>query len=161
SALAPSTSGDDYLDNRLADQLAVRSVTDFNDLRYHISFPSPDPLNMENPTDPGSRASYYNESQAPSTTLDGKLDSVKCKGSFLDISNTEIDRRALVDPLFEIVLDTLPTNNSNSITARLSITATQAFSAPLIAQVVLVEKNVGGAKNVVRKQLFGADGATI
>ncbi|MCB0493977.1 MAG: PKD domain-containing protein, partial [Cyclobacteriaceae bacterium] len=161
SSLAPTTSGDNYLDNRLADQFALRSVSDFSDLRYHISFPSPDDLNIENPTDPGARASYYNVSQAPSTIMDGKLDGVKFTGSFLDISNTEIDRRALVDPLFEIVLDTLPTNNSNTITARLSITATQPFSAPLIAQVVLVEKNVGGAKNVVRKHLFGADGATI
>ncbi|MGB4973511.1 MAG: T9SS type A sorting domain-containing protein, partial [Cyclobacteriaceae bacterium] len=100
-------------------------------------------------------------SQAPSTIMDGKLDGVKFTGSFLDVTNIEIDRRALVDPLFEIVLDTLPTNNSNTITARLSITATQPFSAPLIAQVVLVEKNVGGAKNVVRKHLLGADGATI
>ncbi|MEQ8364378.1 MAG: PKD-like domain-containing protein, partial [Cyclobacteriaceae bacterium] len=161
SALAPSTSGDNYLDNRLTDQFALRSVSDFSDLRYHISFPSPDALNIENPTDPGARASYYNVSQAPSTIMDGKLDGVKFTGSFLDISNTEIDRRALVDPLFEIVLDTIATNNSNTITARLSITATQAFSAPLIAQVVLVEKNVSGAKNVVRKHLFGADGATI
>ncbi|MEP2667488.1 MAG: PKD-like domain-containing protein, partial [Cyclobacteriaceae bacterium] len=161
SALAPSTSGDDYLDDRFDYQVSLRGVSDFNDLRYHISYPSPDALNMENPTDPGARASYYNVSQAPSTIMDGKLDGVNFTGSFLDISNKEIDRRALVDPLFEIVLDTLATNNSNTITARLSITASQSFSAPLIAQVVLVEKNVGSAKNVVRKQLFGADGATI
>ncbi len=161
SALVPSTSGDNYLDDRLMDQFDLKSTSDFSDLRYHISFPSPDPINLENPADPGARASFYNVSQAPSTIMDGKLDGVKFTGSFLDVTNTEIDRRALVDPLFNIILDTIPTNNSNTITARLSITATQAFSAPLIAQVVLVEKNVGGAKNVVRKQLLGADGATI
>ncbi|MBX2913240.1 MAG: PKD domain-containing protein [Cyclobacteriaceae bacterium] len=161
SALAPTTSGDTYLDNRLADQFALRAVSDFSDIRYHISYPSPDAINLENPTDPGARASYYNVSQAPATIMDGKLDDVDFKGSFLDITNIEIDRRALVDPLFNIVLDTLPTNNSNTITARLAITANTAFSEPLIAQIALVEKNVGGAKNVVRKHLLGADGAAI
>ena len=73
SSLAPTTSGDNYLDNRLADQFALRSVSDFSDLRYHISFPSPDDLNIENPTDPGARASYYNVSQAPSTIMDGPI----------------------------------------------------------------------------------------
>ena len=151
----------DYLDDLLTDQFAIRAVSDFKDIRYFISANPSDPLNTDNPTDPGARASYYTVSQAPSTIMDGKLDGVKFKGSFLDINTIEVDRRALVDPLFELVLDTIPTGNSNSITTRLTITATQAFTAPLIAQVVLIENSVGTANNVVRKQLFGADGLTI
>ncbi len=161
STLPASVDSDEWLDDRLADQFAIRSTSDFSDVRYHISFPNPDPFNLENPADPGARASYYNVSQSPATVMDGILDGVKFKGRFTDITTVELDRRALVDPLFDLALDTLATNNSNTITARLSITATQTFTAPLIAQVVLIEKNVGGSKNVVRKQLFGADGLTI
>ncbi len=157
----------DYLDDRLQDQINIpRTVYDFKDVRYHISSATVDPLNVDNPTDPGARASYYNVSQAPSTIMDGKLDGVKFKGSFTDITTIEIDRRALVDPLFDLALDTLDgagfgTGSGNTINATLTITATQAFTAPLIAQVILIERSVGTAKNVVRKQLFGADGLTI
>ncbi|HEY5692086.1 MAG TPA: PKD-like domain-containing protein [Cyclobacteriaceae bacterium] len=157
----PIQTSNTYLDNLLTDQFTIRAVSDFKDIRYYITSASSDPLNTDNPTDPGARASYYNVSQAPSTIMDGKLDGVKFKGSFLDINTIEIDRRALVDPLFELALDTIPTSNSNTITVRLTITATQAFTAPLLAQVVLVENNVGSENNVVRKQLFGADGLTI
>ncbi len=161
NTLSASVDGDVHLNNRLADQLAGKPVSDFSDLRYHISFPNPDPFNLENPTDPGARASYYNVSQSPSTIMDGILDGNKFTGRYTEITNVEIDRRALVDPLFDLVLDTLPTNNSNTLTARLSITAAKDFTSPLIAQVVLIEKNINGERNVVRKQLFGADGSTI
>ncbi|MGE0590583.1 MAG: PKD-like domain-containing protein, partial [Cyclobacteriaceae bacterium] len=159
--LPASVDGDVWLDDRLTDQFAIRSVSDFNDVRYHISFPTPDQFNQENPADPGARASYYNVSQSPSTIMDGKLDGVKFKGKFTDITTVEVDRRALVTPLFNLALDSIATNNNNTITPRLTITATQAFSAPLIAQVALVEKTVNGSRNVVRKQLFGADGLTV
>jgi len=159
--LTASTDGDVYLDGLLNSQITAKGVSDFSDLRYHISFPTPDPFNNDNPTDPGARASYYNVSQSPATIMDGKLDGVKFKGRYLDITNVEIDRRALVDPLFDLVLDTIPTGNNNTISVRLNITARQNFTSPLIAQVALIEKSAAGSKNIVRKQLFGADGTTI
>ncbi|MEQ8304739.1 MAG: PKD-like domain-containing protein, partial [Cyclobacteriaceae bacterium] len=156
-----SVAGDDYLDNLLQQQITLRGTSDFSDIRYHISSPQPDPINLENPVGPGARASYYNVSQSPATVMDGILDGVKFKGRYQDLTTVEVDRRALVDPLFDLVLDTLPTGISNTITARLNLTARKAFNAPLIVQVAIIEKNVDGSKNVLRKQLFGNDGLTL
>ena len=58
-------------------------------------------------------------------------------------------------------LDTVATGFNNTITIELTITARQNFSTPLIAQVALVEDNVGANRNVLRKLLFGGDGETI
>ncbi len=149
------------MDNLLQQQITLRGTSDFSDIRYHISSPQPDPINLENPVGPGARASYYNVSQSPATVMDGILDGVKFKGRYQDLTTVEVDRRALVDPLFDLVLDTLPTGISNTITARLNLTARKAFNAPLIVQVAIIEKDVNGSKNVLRKQLFGNDGLTL
>jgi hypothetical protein len=63
-------------------------------------------------------------------------------------------------------LDTIPTNNSNTISVKLTLIANQPVSVPLIAHVALLEDdvpvtNAGIFKNVLRKQLFGSDGETI
>jgi len=159
--LQSSVDGDNYLDFLLQQQFLIRPVSDFSDIRYHISFPNPDQFNLDNPADQGARASFYNVSQAPATVMDGLLDGVKFNGRFLDVTTVELDRRALVDPLFDLQLDTLPTGLSNTLTARISITANQAFNSPLIVQISLIEKNINGVKNILRKQLFGADGLTL
>ena len=79
----------------------------------------------------------------------------------VDLAGVEVDRRALVDPLFDLTLTELPTAATNLISIKLSISARQNTNTPLIAQVSLIENQTGTFKNVLRKQLFGADGETI
>ncbi|MBY0432995.1 MAG: T9SS type A sorting domain-containing protein, partial [Cyclobacteriaceae bacterium] len=100
-------------------------------------------------------------SQPPATTIDGIIAGKKITGTSTELTHIELDRRALTDPLFDLQLTTLPTGNNNTITVRLSMTARKAVNTPLIAQVALVENQTGTFKNVLRKQLFGADGETI
>ncbi|NJN41197.1 MAG: PKD domain-containing protein, partial [Flammeovirgaceae bacterium] len=163
--LTPLITGDTYLDNLYADQIAFRSTSDFSDIRYHIAYPSPDAINQSNPADPASRALFYGISQPPTTLMDGLLRPANpypaLTGIYSEITRVEVDRRALVDPQFELTLDTTATNVSNTITVNLHIQSNITLTDPIVAHVALIENVVGTANNVVRKQLFGPDGETI
>jgi Secretion system C-terminal sorting domain len=154
-----------WIASQYQDQINMRGVgaSDFYDLQYHISFPTPDPLNRDNPSDPAARSLYMGVSTPPTTIIDGIIDGVKFKGNFTDLDDNgvEADRRALKDPQFDLQLDTVATNNSNTISVSLTMTAKQAITSPILAYVVLVENQTGAFRNVVRKLLFGADGKTI
>ncbi|MBL7846410.1 MAG: PKD domain-containing protein, partial [Cyclobacteriaceae bacterium] len=154
-----------WISLQYANQVAARGTTgsDFYYMNYHISLPTPDPLNLENPVDPGARSLYMGVSKSPTTIMDGIIDGVKFVGDFTDLDayGIEADRRALVAPQFSLQLDTLATGNNNTISVRLVMTANKAHTDPLLAQVVLIEDQTGLFKNVVRKQLLGADGRTI
>ncbi|HMI64859.1 MAG TPA: T9SS type A sorting domain-containing protein, partial [Cyclobacteriaceae bacterium] len=158
SKLNASNSADQYLDNLYSNGIALRGASDFYDIRYHVSYPSSDQLNQDNPADPAARALFFGVAQPPFTIMDGRLDA-SFKGNYLEISRVEVDRRALSDPGFDLALTSSGTGNK--ITVQLDITALAALNVPLIAQVALVEKSVGSANKVLRKQLFGSDGETI
>jgi hypothetical protein len=153
-----STRADAALDKLYADQIALHGISDFSDIRYHVSYPDPDQLNQDNPADPAARALFYGVTQPPFTIMDGRLDAI-FTGDYNDINTVEVDRRALTDPGFDLALTS--SSNGNKITVQLDITALAAFNSPLIAQVALVEKTVGSSKKILRKQLFGSDGETI
>jgi hypothetical protein len=138
--------------------IALRGASDFYDIRYHVGYPGSDQLNQDNPADPAARALFFGVPQPPFTIMDGRLDA-SFKGNYLEISRVEVDRRALSDPGFDLALTSSGTGNK--ITVQLDITALAALNVPLIAQVALVEKSVGSANKVLRKQLFGSDGETI
>jgi PKD repeat protein len=160
--------GDLYLNALFQDQVNLRSAyggkSDFQDIQYHLSIPTTDPLNTDNPVDPAARSLYMGVSRPPFTIMDGIVNST-FTGSYLSIKQIEIDRRALSDPLFNITLDTVTlnpatiTNSTTRIYPVLSVTANAAFTRPLLVQVALVE-DVGSNRNVVRKLLFGPDGMT-
>jgi hypothetical protein len=156
-----SIQGDTWINNLYQDQITFRGATDFMDIQYHISFPSTDPLNTDNSADPAARSLYFGVSQPPSTVMDGIIDGVKFKGNYTDLNRVELDRRALKNPVFDLQLVELPTAANNIITVKLTLTARQVVSVPLIVQVALVENQSGTFKNILRKQLMGADGETI
>ncbi len=167
SSLTASLDGDAYINGLYQDQITFRGTSDFTDIQYHVSYPNTDALNKDNPSDPASRALYFGVSQPPATIMDGILDGVKFKGKYTDIDrpvgalSVELDRRALKDPVFDLQLTNVATSSNNQISVQLTMTALQDFNSPLIAQVALIENQVGIYKNVLRKQLFGADGETI
>jgi hypothetical protein len=155
--------GDTYLNTLYDTQPALNHLTsDFNAIYYHINSPSPDALNLDNPSDPPARALFFGVTQPPATIMDGRLGGkgTTFDGTYDKLTAVEVDRRALIDPLFDLKLDTVATGLNNTITVQLTITARQNFTTPLIAQVALVE-DVGSNRNVLRKLLFGGDGETI
>jgi len=95
------------------------------------------------------------------------MDGTAFNGDYALLRRSLIDRRALDDPQFLLKLDTVQLdpatvpNSGNKLSAVLTITATSAFTQPLLVNVALIENNVGTAKNVLRKLLFGPDGHTV
>ena len=156
--------GESYLNSLYDNQVSLNhKISDFSAIYYHINSPSPDPLNLDNPADPPARALFFGVTQPPATVMDGRLGSkgTTFDGTYDKITAIVVDRRALIDPLFDLQLDTVATGLNNTITVQLTITARQSFTTPLIAHVALVEDNVGGNRNVLRKLLLGGDGETI
>jgi hypothetical protein len=156
---------DTYLNNLFDDQITFRGTTDFNHIQYHVVNPGADLLNQQNPDDPSSRSLYYNLSQPPRTLMDGIVNPPKFVGNPTDLTRVEIDRRALEDPVFDLQLDTIATNNSETIGVELVLESRVNFNSPLIVQVALVEKTVTNAqgtfRNVLRKHLLGVSGLTL
>jgi hypothetical protein len=166
--LTASSNADAYLNNLLTSQItANRSTSDFNMIQYHVNFFESDLINRDNPTDPAARALYYGVSQPPYSIMDGVLIPNRLTGITTELNKFEIDRRALVDPKFELALDTTATNNSNTISIKLTMKAKDTVNVPLVVHVALIEDDVtvpnfpAIQKKVLRKQLFGSDGETI
>ncbi|MBK8292953.1 MAG: T9SS type A sorting domain-containing protein [Flammeovirgaceae bacterium] len=161
STLTASTNADTYLNGLYQQQITDRGTSDFQDIQYHVNFSGTDPLNKDNPTDPAARALYFGASQPPFTIMDGLLTPGKFTGSTYELNKVEIDRRALVEPIFSLSLKDTTSIDDTHISVRMFITAKQDFASPVIVNVALVEKDVNGFKNVLRKNLFGSDGKTI
>jgi hypothetical protein len=161
---------DGVINGLYQDQLDMRAayggMSDFHHIQYHMNQPSADPLNRDNAIDPAARALYMGASSPPFTIMDGRLDG-KFNGNYINITQVEIDRQALTDPVFLLRLDsalvnpgTVP-NANNKINPVFTITAQKDFTEPLLVNVALIENAVGTSQNVLRKLLFGPDGLTL
>ncbi len=158
NSLNASRTADAYLDALYSNALTMHGVSDFFDIRYHVSFPSNDQFNLDNPSDPAARALYYGVTQPPFAIMDGRLNS-QFTGNYLDVNAVEVDRRALADPGFNLAMTS--SASGNTIDVKLDISSLVNLNVPLVAQVALVEKSVSTSKKVVRQLLFGSDGETI
>jgi hypothetical protein len=157
------------LDDLYDDQFNTRVESDFFKIQYHMGVPGPDPLNTQNPTDPGARAFYYqNITQPPFTVMDGILGSYYNKvfiGSHKNITEIEIDRRALEDPAF--VVDTIkidPSAPSNIVRATIEfvyVDSVTSLRSPVTFHAALIETDLNGNKNVLRKLLLQSEGFTV
>ncbi|MEO1054217.1 MAG: PKD-like domain-containing protein, partial [Bacteroidota bacterium] len=158
STLNISNDANAYIYGLYNDQQDEIDTVDFTILQYHIATPSPDQLNRDNPIGPSARSIFYGVSQPPSTSLDGNLGG-EFGGNPFDIARVDIERRALVDPLFDIQIDTLPRNRS-TLAVNLTITAKGSLDAPILVNAALVEMGLTGdsgdsVTNVLRKLIFG------
>jgi hypothetical protein len=83
-------------------------------------------------------------------------------GDQTKITAVELDRRALEDPLFAIQVTQNPTtNDSINLTVNYEYIAQQSVTTPYTFQVALVEGDVNGNLNVLRKMLLGSEGLTV
>jgi hypothetical protein len=164
---AVNNTSDQFLDAMYNGQAAVRQP-DFFKLQYHMGIPSPDQLNRENPTDPGARTILYNITQSPYSIMDGiRGDYFKTKfnGNLGLIDLMELDRRSLEDPAF--IIDTVifdQTSPANILRAQVDFIYRDSMTnltSPVIVHVGLVETDVMGNKNVLRKFLLNSEGLTL
>lgn len=130
--------------------------SDFDQIQYHVNFNGVDQFNRDNPEDPAARALRYRVSQPPYTIMDGKLEPGKFTGIYNEINKIEIDRRALVDPVFDLQLTDLPTAENTKMSVRLTLTARQDYTQPVLINVALLEKDVSGFKMCCAKFIYAS-----
>ncbi|ELR70824.1 hypothetical protein C900_03432 [Fulvivirga imtechensis AK7] len=152
-----SNQASDHFEQIQAGQIAETGVTDFELLEYHIQDSGGDPFNSDNPGDPSARSLFYGVSQAPKAVLDGN----QFNGNPFEISEIDIERRSLMDPLFEVRIDTLLTA-TETLSADVTVTALAALSEDVTIHLALVEGAIAydgrTYHNVLKKLIFGGEG---
>ena len=157
----------DYLNNLYLDQRNVlnKDSSDFFKIQYHIANPSADVINQDNPVDPAARSLYYGVSQPPVGIMDGILGNyygTNFNGDQTKINAVEVDRRALEDPLFDIlVTENTTTADSINLNVEFEYRAAQVHTTPVTFYVGLVDSLVSGNVHVLRKMLLGSEGMTV
>ncbi|QSE96723.1 PKD-like domain-containing protein [Fulvivirga lutea] len=159
-----SRDADIHIESLKNSQIDEFDTVDFTSIQYHINDTGTDIFNQANPGDPSARSIYYGVSQAPSSLLDGSNSGFN--GNTFGITTRELDRRALINPLFDISIDTLSTS-AEELSVRATFTARQAINEVVTLQVALIENNVvldGSAQvynNILKKLLLGGEGKSI
>src|SRR5205085_2093528 len=122
--LIASNDADNYLSTEYAKQFLNKKKPDFLVIQYHITHPTKDILNENNPEDPRARALNYGVQQSPTTIMDGilgKYNGVDFGGQFFNVNGKTTDQRALEDAVFDIAIDTIATAN-NAISGSVKLT---------------------------------------
>ena len=132
-------------------------------IKYQVSWPGYDPMNLHNPTEIASRVSYYSVSGVPDRIVDGTNQ---------DATQAAIDNRyAIAAPVNMSVSHTINPDFTANVTV--TITAPAIWNpSNTVLQLAMVEKNITFAtapgsnnetvfKNVMRKMLPDANGSAV
>ncbi|RAV97989.1 PKD-like domain-containing protein [Pseudochryseolinea flava] len=149
---------DEFIDNDIASDNFIK-------LQYHLSTPTNDEVNEDNPFEHLARAVFYNVARPPATFMDGILGpyyNTTFDGLVAKMTPEVLDRRSLEDPSFEISIvfnDTIKSYLSADITYTFIDTA-MTYTKPVILQAALVESGPGANdnKNALRKLLLERSG---
>ncbi|QOI98199.1 MAG: autotransporter-associated beta strand repeat-containing protein [Flammeovirgaceae bacterium] len=157
----------DYLNNLYNNQFTFKDSSDFFKIQYHIGNPDVnDPIYQQNKIDPDARKLYYLIQSPPVGIMDGIVGDyfgTNFNGDQTKITAVEVDRRALEDSVFMISIQQLPTTN-DSIKADVTfryVNTTQPLNTPVRLYIGLVETNLAGNINVLRKMLLGNEGKLV
>ena len=166
-----SIDANEHFDDLYDNQSSVRDA-DFFKIQYHMGVPGADPLNQQNPSDPGARALWYDISLPPYAIMDGIRGNYFTKvfnGAYNKIDAEEVDRRALQDPAFLVTALTFePTAAQDVLSGTVDfeyIDPNNSHSEPVLFQVLLLETDVMVGsdlqRNVVRKLMLQRDGLQV
>jgi hypothetical protein len=159
-----SRQADSYFFNLEQNQLSTVGSVDFTTLEYHINNSGGDLFNEDNSGDPSARSLYYGVSQAPRTVLDGSNEFADNPFSITDL---EIDKRALLNSLFNVIIDTLSntTVTPDVLSVEVEFEANTVINDAVTLQIAVVETDIvrNGVtyRNVLKKLLLGGEGQTI
>jgi hypothetical protein len=111
---------------------------------YHVAFPGVDPINEENPSDPGARALYYNVGTVPHTRMDGNIATTPGP-KFSEWGLDEFEKRVLDLATIEIK-DTVKLSGSE-LTIEGTFKALENIAGTTLLHIAIVEKEVNIADN--------------
>jgi hypothetical protein len=161
-----SQAANQYLNNLYDTQIPLKQESDFFKIQYHMPVPGVDELNQQNPSDPAARAFMYDVTLPPIAIMDGITGNFYGKdlsGDHAQLNKIVLDQRALEDPLFDISITPLA-SSSSVLKARVTFTyidTVQLITNPVVFHAALIETDIDGNKNVVRKLLLQPEGLTV
>jgi hypothetical protein len=138
---------------------AAAGISDLIPIQYHINVPDVDPYNRDNPADPSSRTIVYGVNQAGWGIIDGN----QYSGNILSATDIDINKRALIDPQFDIAVTELSAVESD-ISIRTTITSrNDLVGQQLVVHNAVVEEEILNGSgtvyyNVLRKLMPDAAG---
>lgn len=143
NALSPASKTADSLVNKIT---AGRNE-DIINIQYHTNFPGADPFYNDNPGDASARFLFYGLSRAPLTMTDGGSDplnfaTVNNYQPLVELDTLNIIRRSLINPAFEIVLNT--SQSSGILNIKGEIRALEALNAENVTLYLAVTEKKNG-----------------
>src|SRR6056297_317074 len=147
--------------------LMAQKATDAIDIQYHTSFPDFDELNDQNPSDPSARSTYYGITDVPWAIVNGNI--MHTSTTQVINNHQKLDEQALLDPLFQIELETIKTENQIEVIADIK-SMQELTNYELTAQVLITENEIteitgenGETEflSVLRKMLPNAGGTNL
>jgi hypothetical protein len=156
---------EEHFNELFINSMVERDSSDFIQIQYHMAAPGADSLNANNPADPAARSLLYGVSLPPASIMDGlqgEYFGSNLNGTYQSVDLIALDRRALMDPLFDIRI-------SQNVSAAKVIQGdvdfeykgTTPYADPVILHLALVENGVGGHSNVLRELLWNPQGKII
>jgi hypothetical protein len=119
--------------------ISDRFAIDLIPLQYHTKYPSEDTIYRNNKFPVETRGSIYDINQSPRAFMDG-IKEYDFSGSLIE--DYQIINRSLIDPLFDIALDIVPTGNINDIDIAVTITANDTLNEEVTVYVIPIETSI-------------------
>jgi hypothetical protein len=139
----------------LVNTIAEENPNDVINIQYHTNFPGSDPYYSDNPGDASARILFYGLTRAPYSFIDGGNDNENYATlydyylSYID--STNVIRRSLINPLFDIALN--PDATGGILTINGQIKALKDINAENLTLYLAVTEKVNNDHT-------GADGET-
>jgi hypothetical protein len=114
-------------------------------IKYHWYFPGYDPMNQQNETENNGRVGYYGINGVPTATIDGDIPNgptFSYPGGPHGYTQALIDEYYAHPSPFNIYMSHHFSADQDSIFVDMMIEATEAITANLVAQMVVVEKHI-------------------
>ncbi len=145
-------------------------------VKYQTAGPGFDPMNVQNPTDVNTRASYYGITGVPYGVLDGTAHTGSSYlGALANLNQSKINTRYAVTSPFDLQVTHTISPDLANISISVTITATEDInigSQPMILHVLIAEREITFAtapgtngettfKGIMRKMYPNASGTTL
>ena len=110
--------------NALVNDIALKNAEDVINIQYHTNFPGTDPFYNSNPGDVSARILSYGLTRTPYSFIDGGTGKDDFSNIYdyiiADIDNSDILKRSLIHPQFNISLIPVVSGNILSVTVKLT-----------------------------------------
>ncbi len=159
--------------NPAFDALLTANAGKCTSIKYHTNWPGPDPMNAHNPSEVGTRVTYYGVTGVPYAAMDGTpVSGSSYLGAPANTTQAKIDYEYAVPAPFELYINQSLSAGNDSIYVTMLGKATQEVSGTFVAHIAVIEKHIhfnsapgtNGEKdfyNVMKKMLPSASGTTL